>query len=269
MCRLSASDSVPGAGDEMSLVKNRADFLHVRSQRTGEVALGNESKTPRQPVECFPVLRNRVGLLFRFDLQPVFDAPEEAVACFQGASFTARDQFQLRQDRERLQSARFLQERVPRSVQKLERLHDKFDLANPAGAQFDVPLDVFVPDDVALDPSFDRGDFVEQIRRRALGINERLMLAEKFVGEFATAANPARFDQREPFPGFAETRVIVFHARERAREGPGGAFGPQAEIDPEKRPRRTREAKVSTILAPSRLNHSWLVRVGETWPSSS
>src|SRR6185312_152112 len=82
-----------------------------------------------------------------------------------------------------------------------------------------------------------------QIRRRALGINERLMLAEEFVGEFAAPANSASLDQREPFPGLAETGVIVFHAREGAGEGSGGPFGSKAEIDSEKCPGRTRGGK--------------------------
>ena len=92
---------------------------------------------------------------------------QETIGRFQGAGFIAWNQFQFREDRERLQRACFLQERVPRSMQELERLHDKFDLTNAARAQLDVSPDVFVTNDVPLDPSFDRGNFVEQIRRRA------------------------------------------------------------------------------------------------------
>ena len=56
---------------------------------------------------------------------------------------------------------------MSRSMQELEGLHDKFDFPNPAGAQLDVSLDVFVTNDVPLDPSLDCGNFVEQIRRGA------------------------------------------------------------------------------------------------------
>ena len=184
-----------------------------------------------------------MDLLFRFDLQPVLDAPEETIGCLQVARFTTRDQFQLREDWERLQGTCFLQERVPRSMQELECLNDKFDFTNPACAQLDVPPDVFVTNDVPLDPSLDRGNFVEQIARRALRINEGLMLAEKFVGEFAAAANPSCLDEREPFPGFAETGIVILHALERAGERSGCPFRPEAEIDPKERPGRTQGGK--------------------------
>ena len=240
----------------MILRKTERTFCMCSRNALVKFSLRGKPKTSREPIECFAVFRNRVGLLFRFNLQPVLDPPEEAIGGFQGARFTARDQFQFREDGERFQGACFLQEGVPRSMQELERLNDKFDFANSARAQLDVSLDIFVANDVPLDPSFDRGNFVEQIRRRALGINEGLMLAEKFVGELAAAANPARFDQREPFPGFAKTGIVIFHALERTRERPGGAFRPEPEIDPKERSRRIGAAKVSTILAPSRLNHS-------------
>ena len=76
-----------------------------------------------------------------------------------------------------------------------------------------------------------------------LGINEGLVLAKKFVGELAAAANPSRLDQREPFPGFAEARIVILHALERARERSGCSFRPEAEIDPKERPIRARSGK--------------------------
>ncbi len=76
-----------------------------------------------------------MGLLLRFNLQPVLHPPEKAIGCFQVARFLARNQFQFREDREGLQGARFLEERVSRAVQELERLNDKFDFPNPARAR--------------------------------------------------------------------------------------------------------------------------------------
>src|ERR1044071_6089673 len=134
-----------------------------------------------------------MDLLFRFNLQAVLDAPEEAIGRFQIARFIARDQFQLREDWECFQGARFVQKGMPCSMQELEGLNDKFDFTNPACAQLDVLPDIFVANDVPLDSSFDRGNLLQQVRRRTLRINEWLVLAEKFVGELATSGNPSCF----------------------------------------------------------------------------
>ena len=75
-----------------------------------------------------------MGLLFGFDLETMFDAPEKSVAVFQRACFAARQELQLCQDRQRFQRAGFLEKRMPRAVQELQRLHHKFNLANPARA---------------------------------------------------------------------------------------------------------------------------------------
>ena len=213
------------------------------AQRAREIIPGGKSKASRELIEEFTVFRDRVGLLFRFNLQPVLNPPEKTIGCFQRARFLVRKQLQFREDWKRFQRACFLQERVSRPVQELEGLHDKFDLPNPARAQLDVSPDFFVTNDVPLDPSLDCGNFVEQIRRRAPGINKGLVLPKKFVGELATAANPPRLDQRETFPGFAKPRIIVLHALERSRERPGRPFRPEAKIDSKKRPIRARSGK--------------------------
>ena len=79
-------------------------------------------------------------------------------------------------------------------MNKLQRLHNKFDLANSAASEFDVALQLIHADDIAFDPSFDARNFVEKIGRRALWINKRLMLPQEFVGELLTAGNSASFD---------------------------------------------------------------------------
>ena len=69
------------------------------------------------------------------------------------------------------------------------------------------------------------------------------MLAKKFIGQLAIPRDSAGFDQSDPFPGFAETGVIVFHAFARTGEGPGPAFGPQSKINAEKSALRVRRGK--------------------------
>src|SRR5438105_2051227 len=69
------------------------------------------------------------------------------------------------------------------------------------------------------------------------------MLAKEFVGKLPTATNSSCFDEREPFPGFAKTGIVVFHAFERTCQGAGLPFRPKAEVDPKKRPGRTQSGK--------------------------
>ena len=96
----------------------------------------------------------------------------------------------------------------------------------------------------------DRGNFVEQIRRRAFRKNERLKLAQEIVGQFAVAADPPRLDQREPLPHFAKAGVIIFHALERTDERPGAAFRAQTQIDAEERTGRVGGGKSLDDLVP-------------------
>ena len=60
------------------------------------------------------------------------------------------------------------------------------------------------------------------------------MLPQEFVSKLAAAADPARFDQREPLPSFAKAGIIIFHAFQRTCQRSGGSFGSQAKIDAKK-----------------------------------
>ena len=148
----------------------------------------------------------------------MLNAPEKPICLVERQHFIAWKKIQLTKTAQRFERARFLQERMVRPVDELKRLHHEFDLANAAGAKFDVAFKLVRSDDIALDASFDVGDLVEQIGCRAPRINERLMLSEEFVSQFPTAADSARLDQGEALPSFAETGIIIFHALERSRE---------------------------------------------------
>src|SRR5215467_15215276 len=109
---------------------------------------------------------------------------------------------------------------MTRSVDKLQRLHDKLDLPNPAASQFYVALQFVCADDVALDAPFDVGDFIQQISRHTPWVNKRLMLPQEFVSQLTATADSARLDQRKTFPGLAKSGIIIFHAVERAGQRP-------------------------------------------------
>ena len=155
-----------------------------------------------------------MSLLFGFNLQPVLDLAEEAIGAIKIDNFFLRDQFEFRQGTQRLHGACFLQESVAAAVDELERLHDEFDFTNSATPKFNVPVQFVRSQCFAFYPPFDVCDFIEQIRGRAARVNERLMLAQEFVGQFATAGDFPRFDQCNPLPRFPKAGVVIFHAFE-------------------------------------------------------
>src|SRR6266480_6194012 len=177
-------------------------------------------------------------LLFGFDLQTVLYPTEKPIGVIASQYFISRKKVQLAQGPQRLEHACFLQERMTRSVDQLQGLHDEFDFANTTASKFYVAFELVRADDVALDTPLDAGDFIQQIRRRAFGINERLMLPQEFVSQLAAAADSARLDQRKAFPGFAEPGIIIFHALERAGQWPRRAFRSQTQIDAKERASR-------------------------------
>ena len=81
----------------------------------------------------------------------------------------------------RLQGIRLLQKCVSRTVDELECLHDEFNFADPTTAEFHIPAEPALSDNIAFDPSFNMGNLIQQIGRRTLGVNARLKLPHEFV----------------------------------------------------------------------------------------
>src|SRR6266568_1832778 len=125
----------------------------------------------------------------------MLNTPEKPICLVERQHLLARKKIQLTKAAQRFERTRFLQERMARPMDKLKCLHDKLDFANATAAEFDVAFKLIVSDDVALDASLDVGDLVEQIGRRTLRINERLMLPQEFVSQLPIAADSARLDQ--------------------------------------------------------------------------
>src|SRR5690242_12267826 len=106
----------------------------------------------------------------------MLDAPEETVCLVERQYVIRRKELQLMQCSQCLEHACFLQKRMARSMNKLQRLHNEFDIANAPASEFHIALEVFCANDVPLDPVLDAGDLLQQIWCRALRIHERLML---------------------------------------------------------------------------------------------
>jgi hypothetical protein len=216
-------------------VENCPHFSHVIADGAVEFFRRGKTETARKPAERIGVFRDGMGLLFRFDLEPVFDSPQKTVGIFEDAHFLVRQKLEVRQDRQHFKGACVLEKSVARAVQQLEGLDDKLDLADSSRTQLHVALNVFVANDVAFDPPLNAADLFQNIAGGTLWKNERLMLPEKFVSQLTTSGDTARLDQSEPFPGLAEPRIIIFHTVDRTRERPGRTFRPQSQIDPEQR----------------------------------
>ena len=116
-------------------------------------------------------------------------------------------------------------------MHQLQRLHDEFDVANAAAPKFYIALQLFRSNKVAFDTVLDACNLIQQIGRRAFRINKRLVLSQKFVSQLAAAGDFPCLDQREPFPRFAKSAVIIFHAFERTSQRTCRAFRAQAQID--------------------------------------
>src|SRR4030095_1928607 len=141
-------------------LKNRTNSAHPFLERRGEIFTGGNPEAKCKPLQSFRVSRNNVGLLFGLDLQTMLHTAEEPVSVIQNQHFLARKKIQLAQRSQRLEHCWFLQERMTRSVDKLQGLHDEFDLANTATSKFHVAFQFVRAHDVALDAPFDTGDFI-------------------------------------------------------------------------------------------------------------
>src|SRR5262249_15925822 len=121
-------------------LKNGTDRPHPPLECRCEIVTARKAKAARETAQWFRLVWNGVGLLFRFDLQRVFDSAEKSIRAVQSQNFFAREQIQLSKCVECLEHTRFLEERMARAMDKLQCLHDEFDLANAAAPKFYVAI---------------------------------------------------------------------------------------------------------------------------------
>src|SRR6516225_3961249 len=96
-------------------------------------------------------------------------------------------------------------------------------------------MQIFGSDNIAFNPRFEFGDFIQEIGRNRSRKNERLQVLAKLIEQFAVSRDAAGLDQRQAFPGLTIPGIIVFHAVKRANKGTVAALWPQPDIDSEKR----------------------------------
>src|SRR5262249_19775361 len=215
-------------------LKNWTDCSHSRVERCREVLSGRKAKTACKATQWFRLFWNSVGLLFGLDLQTMLDAAQKSIRAIKCQDFLVREKIQFTQRTQRLEHARFLEERMPGSIDELQCLHNEFDFANAADAKLDVAVKLLLSHYIAFDAALNVSDLLEQIGRRTLRINKRLMLPQEFICQLAAAGDASPLDEREALPCFAETGIIIFHALERPRQRACRPFRAQPQIDSKK-----------------------------------
>ena len=81
-----------------------------------------------------------MSLLFGFNLQSVLNLTEEAISPVKIDNFRSGDELQARQSAQSIERTGLLQENMTPAMNELQRLHDEFDLADSAAAEFNVPF---------------------------------------------------------------------------------------------------------------------------------
>src|SRR5438309_8916045 len=134
--------------------KNCAHREHFLLKAALKFFRGGKSKTQSQSSQLIGAGRNGVSLFLRFNLQPMLRSAKKAIRALKIDNFLSRDQLEFAEAVKRLQGIRLLQKCVSRAVDELECLHDEFNFADPTTAEFHIPAEPALSDNIAFDPSF-------------------------------------------------------------------------------------------------------------------
>src|SRR5207247_9871406 len=123
-----------------------------------------------------------MGLLLALYLQTMLHTAEKPVCFVKRQHFVARKKIQLTEGSQGLEHARFLQECIVRSMDKLQCLHYELDFANTTAAEFDIARERVRANDVALDARLEVRELIRGISRSAPWRTEGWMLQSACVG---------------------------------------------------------------------------------------
>ncbi len=171
-----------------------------------------------------------MGLAVLFDLKTVFDISQELVGGRQAGVLAAGKQALVAQTEKREHGAAVAHPRVAAAVEPLEALHQKLDVANAAGREFDIePVLQAAPRRQLLADSLARfGDRLDRAEIQGALVDERLDELEQAGARLGLAGRDPRLDQHLLFPIARALFVIrlgpVFGDRNLAQR----AVGPQA-----------------------------------------
>src|SRR6516225_1722979 len=207
-------------------MKGRSNRDRVRFQRTRERLNVRVPHRFGNAVPLFLASWKSMGLPLVLNLKSMFNPTQKNVRVAQSRNLIARQQIQLLDCSKRLECVPLLQKRIPRSVQKLQRLHDKFDLSDSSVSKFHISMQILSADQVAFDSCLELCNLVQQVAGKGARKDKWLQSLIELVEQFLVATDTASFDQSHSFPRLAVTGVVVLQACKRTSERTGSAFRP-------------------------------------------
>jgi len=174
-----------------------------------------------------------VGLAVVFKLEAMFEMAEELVGAGEAAVFNGREELFIVEAGEGEHGAAVADPGFSSAVEALEALDEEFDIADAAGAEFDVDGlgvelaagELFVDAEAGLGDGFERGEV------EGGGVDEGLDEGEEFAPGGGVAGGDAGFDEHLELPVAAAGLVVVFGGVEGDDDLAEAAFGTEAEVD--------------------------------------
>ena len=197
-----------------------------------------EAKASRQPIQRAFFIGNRVGLQFHLHLETVLDLAQESIGIGQRRGVLRRERFRPDQGRQRPQGATVAQLRQSRSPQHLEGLHNEFNFADAADAEFHMARELSFAHHFLLNAFLQDAYLLNDVAAGVARVGKVLNHPGERGPNGGIARDGPRLDQRHPFPRFAKLGVVILATIERTNQRAGLAFGPQPQINSEDVPFR-------------------------------
>ena len=182
---------------------------------------------PGALVEVLFLLRQFVGLEMKDHLKLVFQVPQKLVGFLQTAVFPGVEESSLVQGLQGAHRLRLLQVRMAASVNELKCLDEKFDLANAALSQLDVPFLFPLGTQLGVDAVLDLLKLLQRGKIQVLAVGEGSKGLAEGLPQLLGPAHRPGLDQGQSFEGFPPTAVVVPVVGQGSRNPSGSAFGAQ------------------------------------------
>src|SRR5262249_40970181 len=176
---------------------------------------------PRKERQRLFVTRQGVGLAVIKKLQAVLEIPQELIGRRQSRIFSAGEQVLAAQPEKREARSSVADPGLATAMQALHALHEEFNIADAAGAEFDVQPGIRRRSRLAWPRGELLADALTRLRHRLDGsevggrrINQRLDRVEQLAAEFAISGRHAGLDKHLQFPVTAAVAIVVARAVE-------------------------------------------------------
>ena len=174
-----------------------------------------------------------VDLAVLYQLEPVFDSPEEPVGVREAICVRSGDVPACSQSLERSQRRRGPQRGVVATVHQLEQLHRELDVADAAAAQLYLPLGKAL----AVPPLCSARAFMARSARRSSAPRGRphtrvAACSAKASPELGAAGGRPGLEEGLELPGLCPAVPVGEVGGEAAHERAGAAFGAELQVGP-------------------------------------